>query len=47
MKKYLILINILFFNIIYTQIRYHISIKEKINTNQFILKIELNNLIAM
>lgn len=44
MKKYLILIKILFFNIIYTQIKYNISIKEKINTNQFIIKIELNNL---
>lgn len=44
MRKYLILVSILLFSLTYAQVTHKVTIKEKINDNQFIIKIELNNL---
>lgn len=44
MKKYLILVNILLFSFAYTQIKYKISIKEKISNSKFLVKIDINNI---
>lgn len=44
MKKFLLIINLLIFSSIYSQITYSIAIKKKISNNSFIIKLVINNL---